>query len=156
MSMDIQNEIEQLHLSFLDIRADDHDRKVDNVKSRIYLMKQLIASRPESGGRGSEPKSKPQIRTQDTRSEMDDLRSKLVGKPSKGFPTKSLPFNLMETVESAPVGTINESEETEIQSTPPTPINGTSKFVFKMFFEGIPQTKSLFTLFLEFPILCAV
>lgn len=91
--MDIQNEIEQLHLSFLDIRADDHDRKVDNVKSRIYLMKQLIASRPESGGRGSEPKSKPQIRTQDTRSEMDDLRSKLVGKPSKGFPTKSLPFN---------------------------------------------------------------
>ena len=85
--MDLQKEIEQLHLSFLDIQINDHDRKVDNVKSRIYLMKQLIASRPQPGGRGSEPKSKPQIKTKDTRSEMDDLRSKLVSK------TKSLPFN---------------------------------------------------------------
>ena len=50
-------------------------------------MKQLIASHPQPGGRGSEPKSKPQIKTKDTRSEMDDLRSKLVPK------NKSLPFN---------------------------------------------------------------
>ena len=93
MSMDLQKEIEQLNLSFSNIPASEHDRKADNVKSRIYLMKQLIASHPQPGGRGSEPKSKPQIKTKDTRSEMDDLRSKLVGKPSKGFPTKSLPFN---------------------------------------------------------------
>jgi len=85
--MDLQKEIEQLNLSFSGIRKDDHDRKADNIKSRIYLMKQLIASRPQSGGRGSESKSKPQIVTKDTRSEMDDLRSKLVPK------TKSLPFN---------------------------------------------------------------
>ena len=85
--MDLQKEIELLHNSFMDIRVDDHDSKVDNVKSRIYLMKQLIASHPQPGGRGSEPESKPQIKTKDTRSEMDDLRSKLVPK------TKSLPFN---------------------------------------------------------------
>ena len=78
--MELQNEIQQLHLSFLDIRADDHDRKVDNVKSRIWLMKQLISSRPEAGGRGAQPKSKPQVKTKDTRSEMDDLRSKLIKK----------------------------------------------------------------------------
>lgn len=87
MSMDLQKEIEQLNLSFSNIPASEHDRKADNVKSRIYLMKQLIASHPQPGGRGSEPKSKPQIKTKDTRSEMDDLRSKLVPK------TKSLPFN---------------------------------------------------------------
>lgn len=87
MSMDLQKEIEQLNLSFSNIPASEHDRKADNVKSRIYLMKQLIASHPQPGGRGSEPESKPQIKTKDTRSEMDDLRSKLVPK------TKSLPFN---------------------------------------------------------------
>lgn len=76
--MDLQNEIEQLHLSFLDIQTDDHDRKVDNVKSRIWLMKQLIASRPQPGGRGSN--SKPQIITKNTKSEMADLRSKLMSK----------------------------------------------------------------------------
>lgn len=56
MSMDLQKEIEQLNVSFSGIRKDDHDRKADNVKSRIYLMKQLIASRPQPGGRGSQPK----------------------------------------------------------------------------------------------------
>tara|TARA_X000001036_G_scaffold55355_1_gene44978 strand:+ start:1712 stop:2041 length:330 start_codon:yes stop_codon:yes gene_type:complete len=85
--MDLQKEIEQLNLSFSNIPASEHDRKADNVKSRIYLMKQLIASHPQPGGRGSEPESKPQIKTKDTRSEMDDLRSKLVPK------NKSLPFN---------------------------------------------------------------
>ena len=80
MSMDLQKEIEQLNLSFSNIPASEHDRKADNVKSRIYLMKQLIASYPQPGGRGSEPKSKPQIKTKDTRSEMDDLRSKLIKK----------------------------------------------------------------------------
>tara|TARA_B100001094_G_scaffold305218_1_gene334880 strand:- start:1412 stop:1747 length:336 start_codon:yes stop_codon:yes gene_type:complete len=87
--MDLQKEIEQLNLSFSNIPASEHDRKADNVKSRIYLMKQLIASHPQPGGRGSEPKSKPQIKTKDTRSEMDDLRSKLVPKTK----TKSLPFD---------------------------------------------------------------
>ena len=44
MSMDLQKEIEQLNLSFSNIPASEHDRKADNVKSRIYLMKHLIAS----------------------------------------------------------------------------------------------------------------
>ena len=73
MSMDLQNEIQQLHLTFLDIRSDDHDRKVDNVKSRIWLMKQLISSRPEAGGRGAQPKSKPQVKTKVTRSELESI-----------------------------------------------------------------------------------
>jgi len=72
---------------------DSIESKVENIKERIFLIQKTIANRPQPGGRGSKPKSKPQIITKDNRSEIDDLRSKLVGKPSKGFPTKSLPFN---------------------------------------------------------------
>jgi hypothetical protein len=48
--MDLQNKIQQLHNSFMDIRADDHDRKVENVKSRIWLMKKLIGDDPDDKG----------------------------------------------------------------------------------------------------------
>lgn len=34
----------------MDIRADDHDRKVENVKSRIWLMKKLIGDDPNDKG----------------------------------------------------------------------------------------------------------
>jgi hypothetical protein len=34
----------------MDIRVDDHDSKVDNVKSRIWLMKKLIGDDPNDKG----------------------------------------------------------------------------------------------------------
>ena len=66
---------------------DSIESKVENIKERIFLIQKTIANRPQPGGRGSKPKSKPQIITKDNRSEIDDLRSKLVPK------AKSLPFN---------------------------------------------------------------
>lgn len=50
MSMDLQKEIQQLHNSFMDIQVDDHESKVDNVKSRIWLMKKLIGDDPNDKG----------------------------------------------------------------------------------------------------------
>ena len=35
MSMELQKQIEKLHESFLSIHEDDHESKVNNVKSRI-------------------------------------------------------------------------------------------------------------------------
>ena len=87
MSMDLQKQIEQLHHSFMDIRVDDHDSKVDNVKSRIYLMKQLINYDAVSKSTDTTFVPKPNEEQNAKRAEMDDLRSKLVPK------TKSLPFD---------------------------------------------------------------
>ena len=88
MSMDLQKQIEQLHHSFMDIRGDDHDRKAENIKSRIYLMKQLINYEDSNYVKETfAPKHTPNEEQDAKRVEMDDLRSKLVPK------TKSLPFD---------------------------------------------------------------
>ena len=96
MSMDLQKQIEQLHHSFMDIRGDDHDRKAENIKSRIYLMKQLINYEDSNYVKETfAPKHTPNEEQDAKRAEMDELRSKLTSGPSKGFPkeTKSLPFS---------------------------------------------------------------
>lgn len=95
MSMDLQKEIELLHNSFSDIRMDDHQSKINNVKSRIYLMKQLINYDAVSKSTDTTFVPKPDEEQNAKRAEMDDLRRKLTSKPSKGFPkqTKSLPFD---------------------------------------------------------------
>ena len=95
MSMDLQKEIEKLNISFSDIRTDDHTSKINNVKSRIYLMKQLINYDAVSKSTDTTFAHQPDEELNAKRSEMDDLRNKLTSKPSKGFPkrTKSLPFS---------------------------------------------------------------
>ena len=83
MNMDLQKQIENLHTKFCDIHQDDHESKVNNVKSRIYLMKQLIGYDPPT--LVHKPVQEKPVK--DNRSEMNELRRKLVPK------TKSLPFN---------------------------------------------------------------
>ncbi len=90
MSMELQKQIEKLHESFLSIHEDDHESKVNNVKSRIYLMKQLVGyDAPKKDivptfAQKHEPKESVK---KDTRAEMSELRKKLVPK------AKSLPFD---------------------------------------------------------------
>ena len=50
----------------------DIDSRVNNIKERIFLVQKTIASRPQPGGRGSEPKSKPQVITKDDTNGIDD------------------------------------------------------------------------------------
>ena len=61
---------EQFHL------LDSIESKVENIKERIFLVQKTIADRPQTGGRGS--KSKPQIITKNTKSEMEMLKAKLM------------------------------------------------------------------------------
>ena len=59
---------EQFHL------LDSIESKVENIKERISLVQKTIASRPQPGGRGSQPKPAKN----DTMSEMEMLKAKLM------------------------------------------------------------------------------
>ncbi len=55
----------------------DIESRVNNIKERIFLMQKTIASRPQPGGRGSEP-AQPEPAKNDTLSEMEILKAKLM------------------------------------------------------------------------------
>jgi hypothetical protein len=52
----------------------DIESKVNNIKERIFLVQKTIASRPQPGGRGSQPKPVKN----NTMSEMETLKAKLM------------------------------------------------------------------------------